>query len=90
MTYPVANPKVIQRARQVLALNPVFLDTETTGTGPTDVIIEVGIVDVEGNALYDKLVNPGRPIPPESSAVNEITDEMVAVADPWPVVWFRN
>jgi len=87
MAYPIANPKVIQRARQVLALNPLFLDTETTGTCSSDVIIEVGIVDLEGNALYDKLVNPGRPIPPESSAVNEITDEMVAEADPWPVVW---
>jgi len=28
--YPVANPKVIQRAREILALNPIFLDTETT------------------------------------------------------------
>ena len=87
MTYPVANPKVIQRARQVLALNPLFLDTETTGTGPEDVIIEVGIVDAEGGTLYDKLVNPGMPIPAESSAVNEISDEMVANADPWPRVW---
>jgi len=87
MAYPVANPKVIQRARQVLALNPVFLDTETTGTGPADVIIEVGIVDLDGNTLYDKLVNPGRQIPAESSAVNEITDDMVANADPWPLVW---
>ena len=87
MPYPVANPKVIERAGQVLALDPLFLDTETTGTGPSDVIIEVGIVDRDGRALYDKLVNPGRPIPLESSAVNEITDEMVAKADPWPVVW---
>ena len=87
MPYPVADPKVIERARQVLALDPLFLDTETTGTGQNDVIIEVGIVDREGNTIYDKLVNPGRPIPPESSAVNEITDEMVAKADPWPLVW---
>ena len=87
MAYPVANPKVIQRARKVLELNPLFLDTETTGTGPQDVIIEVGIVDLEGNVLYDKLVNPGRPIPAESSAVNQITDEMVANASPWAVVW---
>ncbi|MFZ3069796.1 MAG: 3'-5' exonuclease [Anaerolineaceae bacterium] len=87
MAYPVANPKVIQRARQVLSLNPLFLDTETTGTGSMDVIIEVGIVDMDGNVLYDRLVNPGRPIPAESSAVNEIMDEMVANADTWPLVW---
>ena len=87
MPYPVAHPKVLERARQLVALNPIFLDTETTGTGPADVIIEVGIVDAEGRALYDKLVNPGMPIPAESSAVNQITDDMVANADPWTLVW---
>ena len=56
MPYPIADPKVIERARQVLALDPLFLDTETTGTGQNDVIIEVGIVDREGNTLYDKLL----------------------------------
>lgn len=87
MSYPIANPKVIQRAKDVLALNPVILDTETTGTGFKDVVIEVGIVDVNGKVLYDKLVNPARPIPPESSAVNQITDAMVADAPLWRQAW---
>ena len=85
--YPVASPKVIQRAKEVLALTPVFLDTETTGTGPSDLIIEVGIVDVGGNVLYEGLVNPGKPIPAESSAVNGITDEDVRDEPRWPEVW---
>jgi len=85
--FPVAHPKTMQSARDLLALNPIFLDTETTGTGPSDLIIEVGIVDVDGNTLYDGLVNPGIPIPPESSAVNEITDAMVAGKPYWKQVW---
>lgn len=85
--YPVANPKVIQRAREILALNPIFLDTETTGTGPGDLICEISIVDAEGKMLYDRLVNPGRPIPAESSAVHGITDADVADEARWPELW---
>ncbi len=85
--FPVAHPKTMQKARELLALNPIFLDTETTGTSANDVIIEVGIVDVYGDVLYESLVNPGMPIPPESSAVNEITDEMVADKPGWAQVW---
>ncbi len=87
MPYPIAHPKVIQNARQILALDPVFLDTETTGTGPTDVVIEVGIVDLSGNVLFDSLINPGAHIPAESSAVNEITDDMVANVRRWDEAW---
>lgn len=86
-TYPVASPKVIQRAKEILALNPIFLDTETTGTGPSDLIIEVGIVDVNGKVLYEGLVNPGKPIPAESSAVNGITNGDVKDEPHWPEVW---
>lgn len=85
--FPVAHPKTMQTARELIALNPVFLDTETTGTGPNDLIIEMGIVDVDGNTLYEGLINPGMPIPPESSAVNEITDAMVADQPTWGQVW---
>ena len=85
--FPVAHPRTMQSARDLMALNPVFLDTETTGTGANDLIIEVGIVDLEGNTLFDALVNPGIPIPAESSAVNEITDEMVADKPTWGQIW---
>lgn len=87
MPYPVAHPKVIDTARKILALDPIFLDTETTGTGPEDVVIEVGIVDLSGNVLYDSLINPGISIPPQSSAVNEITDDMVVNSPAWKQAW---
>ena len=87
MTYPIAHPKVIERAQAVLELEPIFLDTETTGTGQTDQIIQMGIVDARGETLFEALVNPGVPIPAESSAVNGITDDMVKDALPWTKVW---
>ncbi|MCC5610954.1 hypothetical protein LC612_30455 [Nostoc sp. CHAB 5834] len=65
-----------------------ILDTETTGTGQDSRIIELGLVVVAYDALsgeifglehaYSGLEDPGIPIPPEASAVNGITDEMVA------------
>jgi DNA polymerase-3 subunit epsilon len=67
----------------------VVLDTETTGMdAEKDKVIELGLVKFEydresgavGRVLgvYDGLEDPGRPIPPESTAIHHITDEMVA------------
>ena len=65
-----------------------ILDTETTGTNQaTDKIIELGIVVVEYSPetgqvyrvleTFDELEYPGIPIPPESTLIHGITDEMV-------------
>lgn len=67
----------------------VVVDTETTGiNADKDAIIELGMVlfeyDVETGQAYrvlasfDQLEDPGFPIPPESTAIHGITDEMVA------------
>jgi DNA polymerase-3 subunit epsilon len=55
----------------------VFLDTETTGlSGDTDKIIELAIVDYNGEVLFDKLINPARPI--NNSHIHGITDNMIS------------
>lgn len=70
-------------------MKAAILDTETTGTNPQrDKIIELGIVVVEydpetGQAYrvletFNELEDPGFPIPPESTKIHNITDEMVA------------
>jgi DNA polymerase III subunit epsilon len=69
-------------------LKAAILDTETTGINQlTDKIIELGIVIVEyapdtGQVYrvletFDELEDPGMPIPPESTKIHNITDEMV-------------
>ena len=87
MAYPIAHPKVMERAGEVLRLNPVFLDTETTGIGLSDVVIEVAVVDSNGEMLFNGLINPERPIPDESSKVHGITDEMVKDAPTMRQIW---
>jgi DNA polymerase-3 subunit epsilon len=65
------------------------VDTETTGLNlETDAIIEFAMVVFEycresGRVyrileIFDQLEDPGMPIPPESTAVHGITDDMVA------------
>lgn len=87
MMFPTANPKVIQRARQILAYDPVFVDTETTGMSPEDVVIEVGVVDLQGETLFESFIKPPIPIPPDAIAVHHITEDMVAEAPPWKDAW---
>ena len=60
----------------------VFFDLETTGLNISrDHIIEISLIKVfpdEHRESYSTRINPGIPIPPESSAVHGITDADVA------------
>jgi DNA polymerase-3 subunit epsilon len=67
----------------------VIVDTETTGTSrDSDEIIELGLLKFEYSEadgevwrigeVYSGLEDPGRPIPPEATAIHGITDAMVA------------
>jgi DNA polymerase-3 subunit epsilon len=59
-----------------------FLDVETTGRDPTtERIVELGIVIGRRGEVVERhswLINPGRPIPKEMSAIHGITDDDVA------------
>jgi DNA polymerase III epsilon subunit-like protein len=77
----------IQIAREKLTLNPVYLDTETTGIGPYDEIVDICIVDHDGQVLLDTLVKPTFRIPTDAAAIHGISNEMVANAPEWLDVW---
>lgn len=77
----------MQRARQILLLDPIFLDTETTGLGERAEIVEVCAVDAAGNKLVDTLVRPRSPIPPDAQRVHGIGNAQVATARTWLLVW---
>lgn len=80
--------KVLQlMIANLLNQNNVIVDTETTGLKYNDEIIEISIIDVWGEVLLDTLVKPTRSIPAEATAINHITNEMVADAPAWRDVY---
>jgi DNA polymerase III subunit epsilon len=70
-----------------MALRPIYYDTETTGVRPDkDRIIEIAAYDPIREASFVQFVNPGCPIPAESTAITSITDAMVADAPSFAVI----
>ena len=67
-------------ARELVRLNPVLFDTETTGFGKDAEIVEISLVDLAGNVLFDSLVKPTCSIPAETTRIHGITDQRVADA----------
>ncbi|MCE7980537.1 MAG: 3'-5' exonuclease [Caldilinea sp. CFX5] len=79
--------QAVVSARQRLAAQPIFLDTETTGVRSTAEIIEISLIDHTGEILLDSLVRPRQPIPSAATLVHGINDAMVATAPTWPELW---
>jgi DNA polymerase III subunit epsilon len=77
----------ILKAREKVAIHPIYLDTETTGLKSTDEIIEISVIDDDGKVVYESLVRPTQPISPDAMAVHGITNQDVQKAPPWPVIW---
>jgi DNA polymerase-3 subunit epsilon len=82
-----ARKEAVQIARQWVARKPVYIDTETTGTGPNDVIVEIAVIDHDGSVLVDALVKPVGTISADAMAVHGISNEMVKAAPRWETVW---
>ena len=82
-----AKKEAIEQAKLFLEKEPVYIDTETTGLGKTDEIIELSIIDHDGSVIFDELVKPSQSIPADSTRIHHITNQMVADAKTWPVLW---
>src|SRR5205085_12111970 len=64
-------------ARQLLQDDFVILDTETTGLGIFDQVVQIAVIDKTGAIILDTLVKPTHPIPQIASRIHSITDETV-------------
>jgi DNA polymerase-3 subunit epsilon len=78
--------KIRGEAKRILARGPVFLDTETTGISPRDEIVEICVLDSDGQPLLDQLVKPNRPISPDARRLHGINESDVAGAPSWAEV----
>lgn len=77
----------VQQAKAVLSASPLYLDTETTGLNNTDEIVEIAVVDDNGQVVFESLVKPGQPIPAAATLIHGIRDADVQSARSWPIVW---
>ena len=57
----------------------LILDTETTGIGANDEVIELGIIDMSGNTVYHSVFRPSCSIDPRAERVHGIS--LYEVAD---------
>ena len=83
------NPRqeAILVAKKILAASPIYLDTETTGMGYHDEVVEIAILDHDGSVVIDSLVKSIGEISSEAFAVHGITKGMVADAPTWGELW---
>ncbi len=63
----------------------LILDTETTGLERGEVV-QIGVIDASGKTLIDTFVKPREPIPPSTTRIHGITNQMVAKAPPFETV----
>lgn len=75
--------KMAVLATSWLDKNCLILDTETTGLGDDDEVVEISIIDAQRNVLMNSLVKPSKPIPQAATDIHGITNEMVANAPTW-------
>lgn len=85
LTYDFALSRRGAASSRLGDLTCVVFDTETTGLDTnTDQIVQIAGLRIARCRLtgerFETLVNPGRPIPPASTAIHGITDQMVAGA----------
>ena len=64
----------------------LILDTETTGLHNAE-IVQLGILDLEGQIIIDTLIKPTISIPPDASAIHGITDDMVKDSPTFPEIY---
>jgi DNA polymerase-3 subunit epsilon len=67
--------------------NYLLLDVETTSLDDDSEIVDIAIVDLDENVLFESLVKPVQRISEDATAVHGITNEMVEDAPGWPDVW---
>ncbi|MEH2069773.1 MAG: 3'-5' exonuclease [Nostoc sp.] len=73
-------------AQKIIASNPNFLDTETTGLNNA-YLVEICILSHHGSSLINTLVKPPVSIPAETTRIHGITNEMVAQSPEFSLIY---
>lgn len=77
----------IKRSRELVTLDALVLDTETTGLDENAEIVEISLITMSGRVVLDSLVKPKNPIPQDATKVHGISMEMVKDAPTFNELW---
>ncbi|MCA9911783.1 MAG: 3'-5' exonuclease [Anaerolineae bacterium] len=70
--------RVQEWARMLFAGNNFYIiDTETTGLGQRDEVVQIGVIDKNGEVVMDTLVKPTQRVPMGAIDVHGISNEML-------------
>lgn len=73
-------------AMQALQSDALILDTETTGLGGSDQVIEIAVIDMVGRVLIDQRLRPSCSVSPGAALVHGIMAADLAEAPTWPEI----
>jgi DNA polymerase-3 subunit epsilon len=73
----------VEMCRDWLRRKALFLDTETTGLDEQAEVVELAILDHQGNPKWEGLIRPTVPITPKLTEIHGISNDMVADAPTW-------
>lgn len=62
---------------------------ESTGLYDDAEIVEIGILDLDGNIVLDTLIKPMNPIPSDVIEIHGINNDMVAAAPTWDKIFYK-
>lgn len=65
----------------------IILDTETTGIESNDQIIELSIIDLDGNILFDSLFKPSIEVSRNAESVHGLSNKILSNAPIWSEKW---
>lgn len=78
MSHDTTRRRISDLVARIMAKSPLVLDTETTGIGADAEIVEIAVLDSDGQTMLNTLIRPTLAIPEEATAVHGITNEEVA------------
>lgn len=80
-TNPRDKTSVQTWARQLFELpNFYVIDTETSGIGKSDEVVQIGVIDKHGDVILDTLLKPTKPLSQKVISIHGITNEQLATA----------
>ncbi len=87
--HPAHRRQAVQWARNLLRRPFLVLDTETTGLGEADEIVQIAIINQAGETVLNQLIRPTMAIPAAASRIHGIGDADVAAAPDFKAIYVR-